>query len=62
MSEDKLLNIVHLYWFVIRITIIPLKMHIYMDGITFSVIIILVHDDNNWANLLVYQRTNSIDG
>ena len=51
MGKDLLLATIHLPWFFIHVIIIPLNLHIVMNGLPFSVIFILMHNDNNWASL-----------
>ena len=56
------LNTIHLPFSVIYVIFIQLKFYRGMYGLQLSMIFTLVHNDDNWHNLLMIQNTNSING
>ena len=61
MVEDPLITTIHLPWFFMHVILIPLKMHIGMNGLPFFMICILVQYNYNWDNLWMIQSTNRIN-
>ena len=55
VGEDPLLSAFHLYWFFIDVILIPLRLHIVMYGLIFSMLLILMYDVNYWSNLWMVQ-------
>ena len=62
MSEDSLLAVIQLPWFVISIILIPLKLRILMNSPPLSLISILVHNYDNWASLWMSLMNNGSNG
>ena len=61
-GDDTLLTTTNIYFFFIQTILIPLKFHRGIDSLTFYVIYILVHNENNWSNQSIGESTNISSG
>ena len=61
MDEDPFLAVISFLVFIIHAILIPLKMNRGIYGTPLYVICILMHNDDNWAILLLIKSTSSIN-
>ena len=62
MGEDPFLTTINFPWFFIYVILITFKLCRGMNGLSPSMVCILLHNDDNWDSLAMGQITNSING